>query len=113
VDNLVEISVKRKGYICGEIILTLFFNLIWIKIMIDNIPDSAYAKYQTTNSLLEITSVKWIDNLFNREGIKANFKTEDKNPDIDGTFEILENYRFNLFGLISRRLRRTFIFHSE
>jgi hypothetical protein len=63
--------------------------------MIANIPDSAYARYQTTNSLLENTSVKWLDYLFNREGIKANFKTEDKNPDIDGTFEILENSRFN------------------
>ena len=63
--------------------------------MITNIPDSAYAMYQTTNSLLESTSVKWLDCLFTREGIKANFKTEDKNPDIDGTFEILENSRFN------------------
>jgi len=63
--------------------------------MINKIPDSAYAMYQTSNSLLENTSVKWLDYLFNREGIKANFKTEDKNPDIDGTFEILENSRFN------------------
>lgn len=63
--------------------------------MTTKIPDSAYACYQTTNSLKEETSVSWLQRLLCIEGIKTHFKTEDKNPDIDGTFEILENSRFN------------------
>ena len=57
-------------------------------------PDSVYANYQTSNSLKENVSVRWLEHLFCIEGIKTNFKTEDKNPDIDGTFDILNNSRF-------------------
>jgi len=71
------------------------YSIFKIVFMMERIPDSALAMYQTPNSLLENTSVKWLDYLFNREGVKANFKTEDKNPDIDGTFDILENSRFD------------------
>lgn len=59
------------------------------------IPDSGLAVYQTASSLLERNSVKWLDQLFNRPGIKANFTIEDKKPDVDGTFEILSNSRFD------------------
>ncbi len=58
------------------------------------ISDSNLAIYQTPNSFREVSSVKWLDNLFCREGVKANFEVEDKKPDIDGTFEILKNFRF-------------------
>jgi len=53
-----------------------------------------YANYQTSNSLKENISVRWLEQLFCIEGIKTNFKIEDKNPDIDGTFDILNNSRF-------------------
>lgn len=61
----------------------------------DKIPDSGLTVYQSSNSLKESNSVKWLDRLFNRTGVKANFNLEDKKPDIDGTFEILENSRFD------------------
>ena len=61
----------------------------------DYIPDSGLTVYQSPNSLKEGNSVKWLDNLFNRPGVKANFSLEDKKPDIDGTFEILKNSRFD------------------
>jgi len=61
----------------------------------DKIPDSGLTVYQTANSLLERNSVKWLDQLFNRPGVKANFTIEDKKPDVDGTFEILSNCRFD------------------
>jgi len=59
------------------------------------IPESNLAIYQSQNSFKEISSVKWLDKLFCRESVKANFSTEDKKPDIDGTFEIIKNYRFD------------------
>jgi hypothetical protein len=58
------------------------------------IPESRLTLYQTPNSFKEVSSVKWLDNLFCREDIKANFSVEDKKPDIDGTFDIIKNYRF-------------------
>lgn len=59
------------------------------------IPESNLAIYQSQNSFKEISSVKWLDMLFCRENVKANFSIEDKKPDIDGTFEIIKNYRFD------------------
>lgn len=59
------------------------------------IPESNLAIYQSQNSFKEISSVKWLDMLFCRENVKANFSTEDKKPDIDGSFEIIKNYRFD------------------
>lgn len=61
----------------------------------NKIPDSGLTIYQTPNSLLERNSVKWLDRLFNSPGVKANFTIEDKKPDVDGTFEILNNSRFD------------------
>lgn len=60
-----------------------------------NIPDSGLTIYQSPGSLKEGNSVKWLDRLFSRPGVKANFSLEDKKPDIDGTFEILKNSRFD------------------
>lgn len=60
-----------------------------------NIPESKFAIYQTPNSLKERSSVKWLDILFCRKEVKANFSVEDKKPDIDGTFEIITNFRFD------------------
>jgi hypothetical protein len=61
----------------------------------DNIPVSGLAIYQTPNDLLESSSVKWLDRLFNPPGIRTNFCIADKKPDVDGTFEILNNSRFD------------------
>jgi hypothetical protein len=60
-----------------------------------DIPDSKLTLYQTTASLLEKNSVKWLDNLFNRPELRTNFSIEDKKPNIDGTFDILKNNRFD------------------
>ncbi|SFF88768.1 DUF4365 domain-containing protein [Sunxiuqinia elliptica] len=59
------------------------------------IPENRLAIYQTSNSLKEAGSVKWLDMLFCRENVKANFEIDDKKPDIDGNFEILNNSRFD------------------
>jgi hypothetical protein len=61
----------------------------------NNIPESGLTIYQSPNSLKESNSVKWLDRLFSRPEVKANFSLEDKKPDIDGTFEILKNARFD------------------
>ena len=61
----------------------------------DKIPDKGLAIYQTTNDLLESSSVKWLDRLFDRPGIKTSFNIGDKKPDVDGTIEILNNARFD------------------
>jgi len=61
----------------------------------NKIPDSGLTIYQSPSSLKEGNSVKWLDRLFNHPGVKANFSIEDKKPDIDGTFEILKNSRFD------------------
>jgi hypothetical protein len=59
------------------------------------IPDSRLTIYQTPAGLKEKGSVKWLDSLFNRPEIKTYFNIEDKKPNIDGTFEILTNSRFD------------------
>jgi len=60
-----------------------------------NIQEDRLAIYQTPNSLKEANSVKWLDLLFCKENVKANFEVDDKKPDIDGNFEILKNSRFD------------------
>jgi hypothetical protein len=59
------------------------------------IKSSQLAIYQTSNDLSERTSVIWLESLFNRKDIVANFEKNDKKPDTDGFFTILDNGRFD------------------
>jgi hypothetical protein len=61
----------------------------------EEILDTSLTIYQSSTSLKEISSVKWLDRLFIHPSVKANFNIEDKKPDIDGTFDILKNSRFD------------------
>lgn len=63
--------------------------------MCNEISNSNLAIYQTNNDLAENTSVLWLELLFNREDIATNFEKRDKKPDIDGSFTILNNRRFD------------------
>lgn len=59
------------------------------------IKNSQLAIYQTSNDLSERTSVLWLENLFSRKGVIADFEKNDKKPDTDGSFTILDDGRFN------------------
>lgn len=59
------------------------------------IKDSQLAIYQTQNDLSEKNSVLWLENLFNKKDVTTDFEKNDKKPDTDGSFTILNNGRFD------------------